>query len=308
MDALIPPRLKPGDGVRLVSPASPPTRHGVERAVQLFTSWGLEVEVADHVFDELGHYLAGTDEDRLADLNDALGDPGVRAVFATRGGKGAYRIVEGVDFEAARRDPKPLVGFSDITILHLGIWKRSRVAGLHGPLANWDDAYCGPESAEALRRALMTTEPIVLTRNPEALTAAVRVEGKATGFLMGGNLDMVAMAVGAGLPDLAGAILLIESTDLGLGRADRALTQLMNAGCLAGIAGVAVGQFLGYREAEPGRWTIVDVLVDRLTSLGVPVLGGLPIGHGWHPPTVPLGTRATIDTDAGTLSVDAGVS
>jgi muramoyltetrapeptide carboxypeptidase len=157
------------------------------RAVEVFTTWRLEVEVADHVFDELGHYLAGTDEDRLADLNDALGDPGVRAVFATRGGKGAYRIVEGVDFEAARRDPKPLVGFSDITILHLGIWKRSRVAGLHGPLANWDDAYCGPESAEALRRALMTTEPIVLTRNPEALTAAVRVEGKATGFLMGGN-------------------------------------------------------------------------------------------------------------------------
>ncbi len=98
----------------------------------------------------------------------------------------------------------------------------------------------------------------VLTRDPGALTAAVGVEGKATGFLMGGNLDMASMAVGAELPDLAGAILLIESTDQGLGRADPKPTQLMNAGCLAGIAGVAVGQFPGYREASPadGRsWT-----------------------------------------------------
>ena len=117
--ALVGPRLRAGDRVRLVSPASTPEREQVARSAEPLTTWGLTVEIGRHVFDRFGHYLAGRNEDRLADLNDALRDPGVRAILATRGGKGAYRIASGLDFAAARRDPKPLVGFSDVTILHL---------------------------------------------------------------------------------------------------------------------------------------------------------------------------------------------
>ena len=115
-------------------------------------SWGLVVEIARHAFDAHGHYLAGRDEDRLADLNDALRDPGVRAIVATCGGKGAYRIADGLDFAAARADPKPLVGFSETTILHLALWQRCRVGGLHGPHAAWVDAFNGEEAAASLRR------------------------------------------------------------------------------------------------------------------------------------------------------------
>src|SRR6185369_1877568 len=103
-------------------------------------------------------------------------------------------------------------------------------------------------------------------------------------------------SVGWACPSFDGAILLLEDVDKYIGRIDRALTQLLRSGCLAGLRGVAVGQFLRCAEEAPGKWSIVDVLYDRLAPLGVPVLGGLPIGHGPHPPTVPLGTTATLDT------------
>ncbi|MYV39652.1 hypothetical protein GT030_12425 [Streptomyces sp. SID1328] len=132
------PRLRPGDRVRIVSPASPPSREGVARGVEVLKSWGLRVELGEHVFDQWG-YTAGRDEDRVFDLNAVFTDSGVRAVIATRGGKGAYRIVDDLDIGALRRDPKPLVGFSDITHLHLALWARGGLASLHGPFANWSD-------------------------------------------------------------------------------------------------------------------------------------------------------------------------
>lgn len=305
--ALLPPRLYPGDRVRFVSPASTPDRELVAKGVDLLTGWGLQVELGDHVFDSLG-YLAGTDEDRLADLNDAFRDPGVRAVFATTGGRGAYRIADGLDFDAVRRDPKPLIGFSDITALHLVLWNRVGLVGIHGPFVNWYEPYCGPECAEALRRALMTTDEIVVRQDPEGLSAALTDGEAVTGFLMGGHLDTVRCAVGADLPSFEGGILLFEENrGSGLGMVDRQLTQLMRSGLLNGLRGVAVGQITGFEDDRVNGWTVLDVLRDRLAKLDVPILGGLPIGHGLQPATVPLGTLATIDPAAGTLTVAPGV-
>ncbi|MFE7042327.1 LD-carboxypeptidase [Streptomyces atratus] len=306
------PRLRPGDRVRIVSPASPPNREGVARGVELLTSWGLEAELGEHVFDQWG-YMAGRDEDRAFDLNSAFGDPGVRAVIATRGGKGAYRIVECLDTDALRRDPKPLVGFSDITHIHLALWAQCRLASLHGPFANWSDEWSGRASADGLRRALMTTDPVILHQDSSEASAAVTLDGIATGVLIGGNLDAIRTEAGAGLPNLQGAILFLEhQRGTGLGEVDRALTQLTRSGALEGLRGVALGQFLGFDQdaGDPtlGGWGIADVLRDRLTCLGVPVLGGLPAGHGLHPPTIPLGTQATIDTSQGTLTVQSAVT
>ncbi|MEU1164055.1 hypothetical protein ABZ372_26915 [Streptomyces sp. NPDC005921] len=138
-------------------------------------------------------------------------------------------------------------------------------------------------------------------------TADITVDGTATGVLMGGNLDAIRTEIGAGLPSLRGAILFLEhQRGTGLGEVDRALTQLTRSGALGGLHGVALGQFLGFeRDAHDptlGGWGIRDVLRDRLAGLGVPVLGGLPAGHGTNPPTIPLGTQATIDTATGTLT------
>ncbi|HWE18842.1 MAG TPA: LD-carboxypeptidase [Hyphomicrobiaceae bacterium] len=287
--------------MKLVSPASTPDKDGVFRCAQIFESWGLRVELGAHVFREVG-YLAGTDEERAADVNDALRDPGVRAIFASRGGKGAYRILDRLDFTAARADPKVLIGFSDITNLHLVLWKECRLVGIHGPLASWSSEYVGLASVEALRRAIMTADPVTLRSQP---TSVLTTHGRAAGTLLGGNLDAIANAAGWALPSFVGAILLIEGFGVGLGHIDRQLTMLANAGHLRGVQGIAVGQFT--RCGTHGDWTAVDVLRDRLARLGVPILGGLSIGHGLNPATVPLGTAAVLDADAGTLEIASGV-
>lgn len=124
---------------------------------------------------------------------------------------------------------------------------------------------------------------------------------------MGGNLGMIGRSIGWACPSFAGAILLIEAVDTFIGGIDGILTQLRRSGCLDGLQGVAVGQFIRSAEPKPGKWSLIEVLYDQLAQLGVPVLGGLPIGHGPHPLTVPLGTMATLDTMAGTLTIEPGV-
>lgn len=291
---------RPGDHVRLVSPASFPSRELLAESAAVLESWGLVVEIGDHALDRWG-YMAGRDEDRLSDLNDAFRDPGVRAVIATRGGAGAYRIADDIDFAAVRADPKPVVGFSDITCLHLALWRHCGLAGVHGFLA-------GSRSSEATRRLLMSSEPTTLHRDPRAMTVAAEVPGIATGDLVGGHLGTVAHAVGVGLPSLAGTILFLEAErSIGLGQIDRQLTQLIRSGALQGVRGVALGRFPGFEDYVDRGWNLVDVFKDRLGSLAVPVLGGIDVGHGPDPLSLPLGPVAVLDTDAGTLTVDPAV-
>ena len=268
-------------------------------SIAILEGWGLTVEVGEHAFDHWG-FMAGHDQDRLDDLNGAFRDPDVRAVITTRGGAGAYRIADDIDFDAVRADPKPLVGFSDITHLHLALWQHCRLPGIHGCLAGIH--------AATVQHLLMATQPVVLRRNRTAMTAAVETPGHATGPLVGGSLAAVAGFVGAGMPSLAGAILLLEAErTIGLGQVDRQLTQLIRSGVLRGLAGVALGRFTGFDDYADRGWTLIDVLRDRLAQLKVPVLGGLELGHGPDPLAAPLGTNAMLDTDAGTLTVEVGI-
>lgn len=307
--ALRPPALRRGDPVRLVSPSGPTRPERVARGIELLTHWGLRVELAPNVFARSG-YLAGTDAERLADLNGALRDERVRGVFTTRGGYGVQRIVDGIDVDAVRADPKVVVGFSDITALQLALWRGARLATVHGPGAAWLDERTGPESAEALRRAVMTTEPVVITARDDEETSPVRLGGPghvATGPLLGGNVSLLAASVGTpDLPDLRGAVLLLEEVAEPPYKVDRMLTHLHRSGVLDGVAGVAVGQFT--ECADEWATTIVDVLTEHLGALGVPVLGGLPLGHGRDQLTVPIGVPATLDVGASTLTVTSAVS
>ena len=300
------PRLQPGDKVRFVSPASTPDRAGVAAAVDVFARLGIHTEIAPHAFDAWG-YLAGRDEDRLADLNEAFRDPEVRAVVATRGGKGAYRIADGIDFDAARADPKPLIGFSEITILHMALLKRCGLVGLHG--APWNAAQFGDRAARSIETAMLTTDRIVIEASSAEPTHALTTRGAVRGILIGGNQDSIATSAGWALPRLDGAILLLEGYNQRLGHLDRQLTMLANCGALAGVIGVAVGQYTecGADADTRGGWTELDVLRDRLSRLGVPILGGLPIGHGANPVALPIGTHAHLDVDRGVLTVETGV-
>jgi muramoyltetrapeptide carboxypeptidase len=297
---LHPRRLQVGDAVALVSPAGPVPQARVEAAVKVLASWGLQPRVCPHALDNYSFY-AGSDEQRASDLNDALADPDIRAVICNRGGYGVQRIIEHLDFAAVQRDPKLVLGFSDITALHAALWRNVRLATIHGPVGAQLER--GGLTNSSVRHTLMTTEPMLIKADLKEATASVHSKGIVNGVLLGGNLSLLSTSIGTPfMPDLDGAILLIEDVGESAYRVDRMLTHLRNCGILQRVAGVAVGQF-----SEPvgvsGKVSLAEVLNERLGDLGVPVLGGLSIGHGDPNIAVPLGTYATLDADAGTLWV-----
>jgi len=290
--------------VRLVSPASYPPESDIIYYQKLLESWGLRCDTGNHVLDVYG-FMAGTDVERLDDLNSAFRNPEVRAILTTRGGAGAYRIAEEIDFIAARSDPKPLIGFSDITSLHLSLITNCQLGGIHGCL--W-----GSKAIESVKQLLMSTKPITLQSDRGAVSAGVRFAGKAKGRLIGGNLQALANAVGVNIPSMNGAILFIEyHRATGLGTVDRYLTQLLRSGALDGVAGVVVGSFEGFRDYTDRGWNIIDVLENRLGTLDVPVLGGIYAGHDLvgengdcDQCALPLGSPATLDVCEGLLNIE----
>ncbi|BBH68644.1 peptidase S66 [Actinoplanes sp. OR16] len=271
--------LRPGELVALVSPAGPVDAGRAEAAARVLAGWGLRYRFGRHALGRDGLF-SGTDEQRLADLDDALRDPQVRGVICLRGGYGVQRIVDRVDFAALRRDPKLIMGFSDVTALHAALWRTTGLVSVHGPTGA-----SLPASAEEARRVLMTADPVTLH--------GVKSAGSATGVLLGGNLTM--LATSAGTPDqldLRGAILLLEETNEAAYRVDRMLVQLRRSGGLDGLAGVAVGTGLPREIIEE--------------HFAVPALFGLPVGHGQRQSAVPLGAPAHLDAGAGTLTVYRG--
>ncbi|MFG1991029.1 LD-carboxypeptidase [Actinoplanes sp. NPDC048988] len=296
--------LVAGDLVALVSPSGATDPARTEAAARTLQMWGLRVQVGAHAHGRHGN-LAGTDEQRLADLNAALRDPAVRAVLFLRGGYGMQRIVDGVDFGAVRADPKLIAGFSDITALHLALWRETTLATVHGPTAGQLDRGPGTRSAQALRHALMTSAPVQVRADSSEDTFPVRVPGTAEGTLLGGNLAMLTSTIGtAHAPDTTGAILLLEDVNEEPYRVDRMLVHLRRAGWLSSLAGVAVGQFTDCVDPHPSP-PVIDYLAAELAHLGIPVLSGLPIGHGPEQIAVGLGVQAHLDATAGLLTVAA---
>ena len=295
------PPLQQGDLVRLISPASFPSEEGIAFTRAVLESWGMEVEVGEHARDQWG-YMAGRDADRLHDLNAAFRDPSVRAIVTIRGGAGAYRICDEIDFEAVRTDPKPLIGFSDTTYVHMALWREAKLPSVHGFLV-------GSQSVASAKSLMLDGDPVLVQRDSDAYSARVHKGGVATGPLLGGNLSSLSHMAGAGIPPMRGSILLLEEKrDMGLGRIDRQLTQLKRAGAFDGLAGIALGLFTGFDGYEDRGWSLVDVLEDHFEDLDLPILGGLQIGHHgvddagiMDQACVTLGGPCVLDADAGTL-------
>ena len=295
-----PPALRPGARVALVAAAGPLPEGGVDRAVQRVAGLGWEPVPGRHCRGRSG-YLAGADFERAADLNAALRDPGIDAVWMLRGGYGVMRILEVVDWEALARRPKPLIGYSDNTALHLGAL-RAGVVAFHGPHPH-TEAF--PDFA---RDALLRVVASPAAAGVLPGTAGTEVEtvegGAAEGMLVGGNLSLVAALLGTPYAAPAeGAILFLEEVGEHAYRLDRLLSQLRLAGVLGRVAGIAVGQVTETPGEGEGIPAAVDVLRDRLGGLGVPVAIGFPFGHVDDNWTLPLGVRARLDADAGTLAL-----
>lgn len=302
-----PAALRPGDIVRLVSPSGPPQEEKTAAGIALLESWGLTVEVSEHAYDRMG-YLAGTDEVRAAEFNAALRDPKVRAVVCTRGGYGATRMVDHVDFDAVARDPKLVVGYSDITALHGALYSRCGLVSVHGPVAStFANGHSDVVAAE-WRDALTSIDPIIVTPSDDEETKVLtRGDAPVSGPLLGGNLSLMGDAVGTPTqPDYTGAVVFCEEINEEPYRVDRILTQLRRSGAFDGIAGIVFGQFTDCVD-DDWSWDVVDVLRDRFADFDVPMLGGLPLGHGADPMTVAFGAEAVLDPVSRVLTVQPAV-
>ncbi len=300
-----PPRLATGDTVALVSPASPPRSRrllllGKKRLEQL----GLRVVIGQHALDEYG-YLAGSDRQRLRDLETAYRDPRVRAIFCARGGFGVSRFLAEFDPSQAASHPKALVGFSDITVLHLALQKRG-VVSFWGPMPCTDAGWT-PFSVRALTRALMSGEPaghvpFSSRRRPKTLRPGI-----AQGRLTGGTLSLLVASLGTPYEiDTHGRIVFLEDVGEEPYRVDRMLTHLTAAGKLSDAAGIALGIFTDTRiRNSPGRrsLTMREVCADHLLPLRVPVLANLAVGHVPDQVTLPYGVSARLDASARTLEL-----
>ena len=289
-----PPALRPGDRVAVVAPAGPVERAALEKGLAVLAS-RYEPVVAEGLFART-RYVAGDDRRRLGELLAALDDPTVRGIFAARGGYGTMRLLAAVGPRlAAARRPKLLVGFSDVTALHLA-WQARGWTSVHGPVVT--QLGCQPpDVAERLFRLVEATgEPA------PALGGVPLVGGVAEGLLLGGNLSLVTRLLGTPyFPGVTGAVLLLEDVGERPYRLDRMWTHLGLAGVLHRIRGIALGEFTDCEEPD-ADFGSRDVLAALAAETGLPCVGGLSIGHGEVNQAVPLGARVRLDGDRGRLT------
>jgi len=296
-----PRRLVPGDRVAVVAPSGPVPRERLDAGLDILRGWDLDPLVAPHVLERHSRfgYLAGEDRARADDFQEAWYDPSVAAVLCARGGYGAQRMTDLLDWDALRTaEPKVLLGFSDITALHEAFAVRLGLTTLHGTMTAALSFLKDVPTQEHLRATLFEPETV---RTLTTATARPLVPGAAAGVTLGGCASLLAAELGTPhvRPGADGGILLLEDVGEEPYRLDRILTQLLRSGWLDGVAGIALGSWAGCGPYEEVR----AVLLDRLGGLGVPVVEELGFGHCDSSLTVPLGVPVVLDADAGTLTL-----
>ncbi len=292
-----PARLRAGDTVALVAPSGPPPPELVDSAVAVLQDWGLRVKVGEHVLDRHPDlpYLAAADAARAADLERAWCDPEVAAVLCARGGYGAMRMLDLLDWHTmAGAGPKVFAGSSDITALHAALGERLGVVTLFSPILAGESF--DQTAQKYLRATLFEPEAMLSLTGPAVATMN---HGTATGVLVGGNLSLLSSCVGASGPPPDGAVVLLEDVNEAPYQVDRMLTQLLRAGWFTGVSGIALGSWTGC--GEPSE--VYAVVADLLGGLGIPMVWNLGFGHVPAQLTIPLGVEATLDADAGTLTL-----
>lgn len=307
-----PRRLQAGDVVGVITPATA-TFQQVELDIvrESLQALGFSVRVGRHVMSRRGS-LGGTDRERAEDLNAFLADRDVKAIFPTRGGWGSARLLPHIDFDAARRNPKVILGYSDITALLNGIHARTGLVTFHGPNGNgrWDAA-----SLDWMKRVLLAGETVSFAnpRTEDDRNVLTQVEnriqtitpGSARGRLLGGNLSVLTGILGSPyVPDFTGAILFLEDVGETWYRVDRMMTQLALAGILRSIRGFVFGTC---SECTPGEGyaslTPEEIFADHVTPLGIPAWRGAMIGHDMTQWTLPVGAEVEVDAAAGTITM-----
>lgn len=306
MNMIKPKPLRRGNTIGLVGISGalhePETRF--EKMLEAIDALGYKVIVADSCREEYG-YLSGTDASRAKGLNQMFRDDRVDAVVCMRGGYGVTRILDRVDFDVIRANPKLLLGYSDITALHTAIHEKVGMVTIHGPMPDRAWMEFDDFSRRSMLRALTSTEPLGTLYNPEGTAPKCVVPGRCEGRLVGGNLSLIAALCGTPYQlNPEGKVLLLEDVGEYVYRLDSMLTQLRLAGMFERCAGVVLGGFTNCTE-EYERYALhlENVIRDIIVPAGKPVLANLSIGHTPVKITVPLGVNCAVDAEAGTLTI-----
>lgn len=308
-----PKRLRAGQTVALISPSSGLSMDQINKAIVNMNSLGLRPKLGKYA-DRLNGFLAGTDAERVDDIHWAFSDPSIDAVWCIRGGYGLSRILPQIDFAKIKANPKPFIGYSDITALHVAIHQRTGLVTFHGPLATSElSDYTKDHVVKTLFNGT-APDKIAVSRDNAANTnllykTQVITPGKARGQLIGGNLSLLTAVAGTpyALKDVRGKILFTEDVGEKPYRIDRMFVQLKQSVDLRSCAGVALGIFADC-DAPEGSPTVIDVIKDQFSDLGIPVICGLSFGHIRDQFTLPLGVEAELDTAITTLTlIESGV-
>ena len=305
MQVLRAPKLKKGDVIGIVSPASTiadPSK--IDRGVRYLETLGYRVELGRHLLKVVG-YLAGTDEERVEDLHAMFRNKHVKAILCVRGGYGTPRILHLLDYKLIVRNPKIFAGFSDITAMELAIWRRTRLITFHGPMLGVDFAnQIEPFTEELFWRSVTSTAGHwTLTFEGEPLPTML-VPGSATGRLLGGNLALVVSILGTAYqPDFRGSLFFMEDIGEEPYRIDRMLMQLRHASVLTSVHGLLAGQFTDCapKDATQPSLSLEEILKETARAVEKPFLGNLPFGHVEKKLTLPVGLKARLDAGAGRL-------
>ena len=303
---LKPKPLRKGDTIGLVgiSGALQQPEERFPKMMEAIDALGYKVIVADSCREQYG-YLSGTDASRARGLNQMFADDRVDAVVCMRGGYGVARMLDQVDFDVIRANPKILLGYSDITALHTAIHQKVGMVTFHGPMPST----CWPRfddfTRESMLRALSSTQPLGKLVNPEGQEPQCVVPGRCEGLLVGGNLTLIASACGTPFAlDATDKVLLLEDIGEKIYRLDSMLTQLRQAGMFEKCAGVVLGGFTNCTVEYPDYALVLeDIIRDIIVPAGKPVLANMAIGHMDTKLTVPLGVRCRMDSEAGTLEI-----
>jgi muramoyltetrapeptide carboxypeptidase len=294
-----PPALHPGSRIALISPAGPSKPDRLERAVARCRELGVDAVRGRNVLARNG-YLAGDDAMRLADFAAAVDDPSIDAIWSLRGGYGTMRLLDRLDLSAMRERPKAFIGFSDNTAVHLAL-ARLGVVSFHGAHAG---AEYGEFTTACLRRVVFEADAAAELPMPRGACAQRLSPGTAEASLTGGNLSLLAASCGTPFQlDARDRIVFIEDINEPAYRVDRAFTQLRLAGCLDGVRGFAFGAFSWDNPEADDQPPSHELLARLIEPFGVPALAGLPFGHIDEQWCLPLGVRARLGADEGTLSL-----
>jgi muramoyltetrapeptide carboxypeptidase len=288
MDKRLPIGLKPGDCIGIVAPASPFEKTDFYAGIGILENMGFQVKFSEGIFSRSG-YLAGSDVDRADQLNAAFSDSAVHAIVCARGGYGSMQILPYLDYDAIRRHPKLLMGFSDITALLSAIYQRSGLISCHGPVVN-TLKNAGPKTVESVFNMLTLNELPAL----QLEKGIVLSPGKTSGPVICGNLTTLCHLVGTPFQTkLDGHILILEDTGEKPYRIDRMLTQLKLAGVFDGLCGLGIGSFENCGQADE----LFEIIARIFTPVQIPILAGFDIGHGADNIAVPFGLEAVLDAD-----------